>query len=246
LVESEEAPEGCTLHRLQLEHSGSARLTVVARRTLCSLADLVPLAGQIADALVAQAAAQEGKAFSCRQGCSACCRFLTPVSAAEAQWLWRQLAGLPEPRRTALLRRFILASRKILNAQPPTSEPATLAELSRWYRSLDIACPLLEADACCLYENRPLACREFNVRSSPGECLREDGHVVRPEPAVSVAEGLDEISGELMGAGPILLPLSMAWASEQDAGRGLQMEAGLWVERLFQTLRRRAAKRKAG
>src|SRR5262249_12654648 len=125
----------------------------------------------------------EGKTVSCRKGCSACCRAQpVPVTPPEAYALLRLVGNLPEPRRTQ--------GRAPLAHRAPRPGEAGLAdrclqldadrdvtktevhEAARRYFRLGLACPFLEDDACSIYEDRPLICREYLV-TSPAERCRD-------------------------------------------------------------------------
>jgi len=57
-------------------------------------ADVVPALQGLVNAVVA--AAETGKAISCRKGCGACCRQLVPISRTEGERLLVTVAALPE------------------------------------------------------------------------------------------------------------------------------------------------------
>jgi hypothetical protein len=83
---------------------------------LASLADLVPVARQLADELIEQIAIDlhaRGRQISCQAGCSACCRYLIPVSPPEALAIWMGLLHLPGPRRERVMSRFLDVMRRI-------------------------------------------------------------------------------------------------------------------------------------
>ena len=63
-------------------------------------ADVVPALQGLVNAVVA--AAEAGKAISCRKGCGACCRQLVPISRTEAERLMVTVANLPAERRATL------------------------------------------------------------------------------------------------------------------------------------------------
>ena len=72
-----------------------------------SAAEVVPALQGLVNAVVA--AAEAGKAISCRKGCGACCRQLVPVSRTEAERLLSTVAALPAERRAVLESRFAAA-----------------------------------------------------------------------------------------------------------------------------------------
>jgi Fe-S-cluster containining protein len=143
---------------------------------------LLPIYQQMTDAFVNQAVSQAeaaGKSVSCRAGCGACCRQLVPISEIEARQLSELVAGLPEPRRTEIHRRFEEARIRLRDANllDPLQDPdrytdETLEDLGREYFQLGIPCPFLEEESCSIHPDRPLACREYLVTSPAENCSR--------------------------------------------------------------------------
>lgn len=130
-----------------------------------------------------EAIAQSGQAASCRSGCAACCRHFVVLTEPEARALGALVATLPEADRARLRARFERAleqaeaagilgpsgSRALLAAEAEDEE-ALLSDVARRYFELGIACPFLEDESCAIYEERPLACREYAVSSEPRFC----------------------------------------------------------------------------
>ena len=141
---------------------------------------LLPALRATADALVAFSAARTeraGKRVSCALGCGACCRQLVPLAPAEARRLSRLVDELPGPRRAAVRERFVHAVRRageagllpLLEGRVPWGEGRAVEVGLAWFR-LGIPCPFLEDEACSIYEERPIACREYLVTSPPAAC----------------------------------------------------------------------------
>ena len=141
---------------------------------------LLPALRTTADAFVSYAARvseESGKPVSCAKGCGACCRQLVPVAHAEARRLGALVEELPEPRRSRVKERFAEAVRRV-------EEGGLLAALEGrqdWgrgeaagiglaYFRLRVDCPFLEDESCSIYEERPIACREYLVSSLPVHC----------------------------------------------------------------------------
>jgi Fe-S-cluster containining protein len=213
------------------------------------LPDLVPTAIRLSSALIEAAMGQlalRGALPSCRKGCRACCRFLVPVSGAEAMWMWERMATLPDPARTRLLGAHAEAGRRLLQALPPaaTGDGARdIREISRWYERLGLDCPFLEGGACAVYSGRPLACREFFAYCAPGPGGRSQaGSAIRLP--VSVASALAEMTAEFEPRWPraVLLPLALAWAADASRRpRPRRWPGRLLALRLADILRRQAA-----
>lgn len=202
------------------------------------LPDLVPAAFSLSSALTDAALAQlaaGGQRPHCGKGCSACCRFLVPVSAVEALWMWERTAALPGPRRARLLKAYLEGAQRVLKAGPPSLAAGgadRIEEVARWYAGLGLDCPFLVGGACAAYARRPLACREFfaychttpaSARGAPARTRAAGAPVAVGEPVrlpISLASALSELAGEFEPDWPkaIVLPLALAWAAD-SAGR---------------------------
>ena len=145
-----------------------------------TVADLLPAARAIADAVVGETAAaveRLGACVSCGPGCGACCRMLVNVSEVEARRLREVVLALPEPRRSLVLARFAEALRRLDGAgllptlrRAGSLGPDAIDALTGAYFRLRIPCPFLEAESCSIYEERPVTCREYLVTSDPAHC----------------------------------------------------------------------------
>jgi len=96
------------------EYRLAARMTVPSGPT--PLRVMLPVIQRVADALVdvaVKATEEKGKTISCKAGCGACCRQLVPISETEARRIAELVEELPEPRRTAVRRRFADARRQL-------------------------------------------------------------------------------------------------------------------------------------
>jgi Fe-S-cluster containining protein len=141
---------------------------------------LLPALQATADAFVSHAAGQSvaaGKPISCTAGCGACCRQLVPIAPSEARQVAALVEDLPEPRRTEVKARFAEARRRLEDAKllRPLEETASWSAAERVekglaYFRLGVPCPFLENESCSIYENRPIACREYLVTSPPEFC----------------------------------------------------------------------------
>jgi len=194
------------------------------------LADVVPLARKLADALSAAAlqdARRRGEQVSCRPGCCACCRYAAPLSPPEAFRLLEELRRLPPDRRGPLERGFQAAAAR-LAAAPAKADllrngrahalPSPEA-VGRWYRGLDLPCPLLSGGLCSLYAARPIACRMYFVTTPPALCAASGAGGRRLAMPVSIVTALCRLAAELEGraAQAVLLPMAPAWARANAA-----------------------------
>jgi Fe-S-cluster containining protein len=156
------------------------------------MGSLLPALRTTADAFVAYGAelsAMEGRPVSCAKGCGACCRQLVPLAHAEAHRIAALLEELPEPRRAEVKERFAAALRGVEAAGllPALDgrvrwEPGGATGVGLEYFRLGIACPFLEDESCSIYEERPIACREYLVTSDPVHCSAPTAESVEPVP----------------------------------------------------------------
>ena len=156
------------------------------------MGSLLPALRTTADAFVAYGAelsAMKGRSVSCAKGCGACCRQLVPLAHAEARRIAALLEELPEPRRAEVKERFATALRRVEAAGllPALDgrerwEPGEATGVGLEYFRLGIACPFLEDESCSIYEERPIACREYLVTSDPVHCSAPTAESVEPVP----------------------------------------------------------------
>jgi Fe-S-cluster containining protein len=152
------------------------------------LGQLLPLAQEFADAVVGSAAKgveARGQTVSCKAGCGACCRQLVPIAEVEARHIRDLLRGLPEPRRTAIRTRFAEARERLEEVgllerlqHPDGWSDGEGRSLGLRYFQQGIPCPFLEAEACSIYSDRPIACREYMVTSPAENCARPTAETV--------------------------------------------------------------------
>jgi Fe-S-cluster containining protein len=200
------------------------------------LADLVPTARLLCDELTgvfARNVQTHGEKITCHKGCAHCCRYLVPVSAAEAFRMKDEILAIPTARRTAVVHSSLFAAGRILNSKIPNltagecagaqTSNSHLHNISDWYRSLKLTCPFLANEACTIYQQRPLVCRECMVTSPAPMCDSHSPAYARAVPlAVSVAEALSQVSKSLLGPASeaMILPLALLWCSDNaDAAR---------------------------
>lgn len=194
---------------------------------------LLPALQATADALVSHAAAQsvaEGKPISCAAGCGACCRQLVPIAPAEARRLAVLVEGLPEPRRTVVKERFAEALRKAeeagllpgLEARGASGAETAQATALAYFR-LGIACPFLESERCSIYEERPIACREYLVTTPPANCdapTRESIEMVPLQTRIWAAIAWEEAEGrDLAESEWVPHLMALRWAARSPHGQ---------------------------
>lgn len=109
-------------------------------------------------------------ALPCRQGCSACCIGMFPITRLDALQLQRGLDTLPSLQRNAIVTRA-RAQVSALEAAYPNllSQPSleswgddTIDELVEHFA--DVPCPALAPDGTCdVYAFRPITCRTMGI-----------------------------------------------------------------------------------
>jgi len=198
---------------------GVVRGKVAVTRGPLRLVGLVPTACALTDALVAAAIRSEeqaGRTISCRAGCGVCCRYMVPLSPPEALHLMDVIESLAPSRRGDVLAKFdeIVAALEQhdmvaeLLDPPPTDEP--VLPIARRYFELRLACPFLAGESCSVHNQRPVACRHYNVTSPPPACSRpyEPGVERVPMP-LPLSAPLARLTAELTGQPPCLIPLTL-------------------------------------
>ena len=191
-------------------------------------ADVVPALQGLVNAVVA--AAEAGKAVSCRKGCGACCRQLVPISRTEGERLLSTVAALPADRRAALEARFTAAEAALAAADLKERKGRPDRELSTGYFALGIPCPFLEEESCSIHPDRPLVCREYLVTSPAELCAgpAQEGVTPVPVPKVSLAaRGLQDEREEWFP-----LALLMDWAKRRPRA-GARRTGPEWIQRFL-------------
>jgi Fe-S-cluster containining protein len=145
-----------------------------------SVKELLPMAQNLSEhivnATVREIEARGGR-ISCCKGCGACCRQLVPISEAEARRIAELVESQPEARRSQVKARFEDAAKRLAEA----GLLEKLRQPERWYREgyrafgleyfrQAIPCPFLEDEACSIYPDRPITCREFLVTTPAIYC----------------------------------------------------------------------------
>jgi Fe-S-cluster containining protein len=223
-----------------------------------ALGAILPAARAIGAAAMAHAVEREraeGRAVSCKAGCSACCRQLIPVSVIEARALAAVVARMPPARREAIRRRFAnlvdrLEREGLVPARGQGPRTALVATTSggdgsaRWanvnarYYALRLDCPFLEAGRCVVYDDRPFVCREYLVTSPAALCDTLDPGVVPVPRPVYLTRALADVAEQLDGAAPstIALPVLFEWLEHAAGPAGADHEASEALDALVESL----------
>ncbi len=218
------------------------------------LADIVPLArtlcAEITD-VVLESIRSDGGRIPCCKGCYACCKpGLVPLSVPQVLRLKEEIAAAPGYRRESMLRACLLAARRILSQKPPKSfmgrtaeaspaGPVDLDLVSDWYAGLKLACPFLDNNLCNIYEQRPLACREYFIKGSVGMCKGQGGIAEVVEMPVQVPNALAQLASELEGTSveAVILPLALVWCEDNPARAERTWPAAMMVKRFVEIVK---------
>jgi Fe-S-cluster containining protein len=150
---------------------------------------MLPIFHQMANSFAqigVDAAEANNIAVSCKAKCSACCHQAVPVSEAELYYIAELVNSMPEPRRSEVRSRFESAVEHfrssgwfdaLRSGRGSTWKGAE--ELVLEYFRQGVACPFLEDSMCSIYENRPIACREYLATSDPANCSSPTADGVR-------------------------------------------------------------------
>jgi protein-tyrosine phosphatase len=154
-----------------------------------NLVDLFPFFAdyQALVQVVDQHLAQAGNPVLCGLGHDRCCRELLPLTLMEAVYLSHHLNIMLGQRvRQEVIQRAVEVNRRLRELQPDKAMDDLGEGFAEKYRQAHILCPLNELGQCLLFENRPVACRLFDL---PGED--------RPEVTLGLQQGLARLSREV-------------------------------------------------
>ncbi len=209
---------------------------------------LLPALRALVDAYMAsvkRTATEADQPVTCRAGCAACCRQYVPVSDVEARALASLVEAMPEPRRATIEARFAEARRRLDEAdatEPMLATPRPVGEealrLLNVYHRLDVACPFLEDEACSIYADRPLICREYVATSHPDLCdfrSKEGPTVIR---VLRVSHALHLMTSDPADPVRIVFPLVLGptWIERQTT-EPERLTAETWMARFASALR---------
>lgn len=130
------------------------------------------------DAWFNRCLAAGGTAFSCRGGCSACCRGLFDITLLDAFLLKNAFCSLTPVTQAEVLQKCLPRLEELQQRWPGLQPPYLLNHLPdhEWTEmpeNDETPCPLLDADGFCLvYHARPLTCRLHGLPNI--DCSGED------------------------------------------------------------------------
>ncbi|HJQ56948.1 MAG TPA: YkgJ family cysteine cluster protein [Vineibacter sp.] len=215
-----------------------------------SAIDMLPAFRAYTEAMIDRAVKElvtEGKQISCRMGCASCCRQFVVISTPEARRIAAVVDAMPEPRRSEVRRRFADVDQRIAawsttvgKHAGPTNDGARARHLARSYFSQNIACPMLENEACSIYEDRPLVCREYLVTSPAENCQRLTDPDVQidllPRQLASFALGHVLSDDTPPEPSRIALAHALRWVERNPVDDSPRLTAEAWLQRFFRRL----------
>ena len=200
---------------------GKIRATVTTSTGFVPVESLLPVARDLLGTFTRMAAAHPtfGGAISCRSGCAACCRHLVTVAPPEAFALLDAVEQLPVVEQEAVAARFRAAQARInesLGADfTRAAQELSFGDVAERYFQLDLPCPFLVEEQCTVYEERPMVCRSYVVRSDPSYCRTPDApewqRIVVP---VDLTRALEGMTHGVWPDAPLCIPLlhALDWA----------------------------------
>jgi Fe-S-cluster containining protein len=209
------------------------------------LANLVPPMQQLCSGVVGLTVKREialGSTISCHKGCGVCCCQLVPLSAPEAFFLYDYVNLLPYKQRCEIMSRFsaikdAMKSVGLIEKLEKLEDTSEHKALAFDYFKLGMPCPFLEDESCSIHSIRPLACREYNVISSPELCIDPfNNDILRIKVPRNMTTATAMLAAEVCGVPPALIPMTLAleWAVENE-NVGHLTWPGIWLfERMLE------------
>jgi len=246
---------GGEIMRLTLDVFGEpVDLLVGVENKQVRLADIVPLARAVSAKIteaVSKMVRLSGARIPCCKGCSACCNYLVPLAIPEVFRLREEIFAMPLIRQQLLEEDCLSATQRILDQRPPAlfgeagSAGATdsagelLSIASDWYTDFGLQCPFLYRSICTIYEERPMACREYSVTGCSRACAGGAGEPQGINMPTRMSEALGRLASELEGTKveALILPMLLIWADENPQRDQQRWPAPMMVERLFEIVK---------
>lgn len=235
----------------------SVHFRIGVAKKQASLADIVPLAQAVCTKIVnvvVEKIRREGGRVPCWKGCSACCRYIVPLSVPEAFWLREKIFARPVSEQKIILQSCLSAAVRILGRKLPkplaglasgTSPDSSLDinAVVNWYANLKLDCPFLYKGVCLIYEQRPLVCREYFIKGSARACKGGRGKAKVVELPVRMSRVLSQFASELEGVDEeaAVIPLALSWCEENLERSKRVWPAAMMVERFVEIVKAMAS-----
>jgi len=145
---------------------------------------------------------------------------LVPISEVEARQLRDLVNDMPEPRRSEIRARFDVGRQRLERSgliekllAPDRLKPEERTSFALDYFLQGIMCPFLEKEACSIYTERPIPCREYLVVSPAENCARPSPETVKclKIPA-EVSQAIRWFNPERSPGRWVALILALEWA----------------------------------
>ena len=128
---------------------------------------------------------------SCKKGCSHCCHYSVGVTNDEADLLQDKLRSMI---------RGGLMDKKAVMEKLEYQAPLDYKEYNKISRE-ESACVFLKDGACSVYDERPMACRNFLVVSDPKGCIPVNGETPVAERLVNLQAEILDSAGQRANLG---------------------------------------------
>lgn len=183
----------------------------------------------------------KGKNISCKEGCSACCQQLIPLSIPEVFYLYRVIDSLQPDLKKRVKKRFA-RNKNTLNKAGLLADlkhPGKVRTMDQQYFELGLPCPFLESGRCSIYESRPFVCREYYVTSPPALCKTPyDSPLEKLETGYKIGALLTAFSARMLNLAktPVPLIILQDW-TEMFVACAIKKYDSAWVfEQLLKAL----------
>lgn len=223
----------------------SITIPVGMERVPVLVLDLLPISDLVTQ-MGARIAQKLGAGVSCARGCGACCRQLVPLAPPEAVILAELTESLPEQLKTNITHNFAAATTRLAEAgllskltqlYNSSFSKDQIQKITHQYFNLQIPCPFLVNESCCIYGFRPSRCREYSVISPSDYCADPYQNQVRLLPvSIKLAAALARAWATITKTMPVLIPLTLAldWNRQNEQARYLAIEAKPFVQAIVQ------------
>ena len=230
------------------------KLAIASKDCLAKLADIVPLARELADKIVAAVIAEHtsaGASIACRKACPGnCCKYLILLSVPEAFRLVAEVVQMPLDERTKIIQ-TTQALAQILAEEFPSPAPgggskdsaALRSEIMDWlnsdaYLKLSLPCPFLKERLCTIYPHRPLLCRQWLVKGEPSVCVDAIPKEKLLSLPVNIADALKRLAAQLEESPPevVALPTVFDWFQANQARYDRSWPAAIIAESFANSL----------
>src|SRR5512140_196620 len=192
------------------------------------LSELVTTAYELTGVRATRAEKQQeklGRRITCGPGCAACCRQMVPLSPPEAFYVMDVVDSFDPIKQAWMLGRFdtVVKLLEEENMIGPMLDIIIGADphraVNKKYFAMQIACPFLVDEMCSIHDERPVACREYNVTSPAMWCIDPFANGVEKVPMpIPLSAPLSWVTSKLTGEPPALIPLVLLprWVAEHD------------------------------